>query len=154
MSGSLRPHGLYSPWTSPGQNTGVAGLSRLQGVFPTQGSNLALPHCRRILYQLSHQGSPGILEWGAEPVSSGSKLERKQAVCAFDSGAPLPASSPLAALGSSSCDPAGSAAFPCLLHLPGLQPRSVGAARFLTVGWPVGSTAASFSWGLNSVLNG
>ena len=58
MSDSLRPHGLYSPWNSPGQNTGVGSLSLLQGIFPTQGSNPGLPHCRRILYQLSHQGSP------------------------------------------------------------------------------------------------
>ena len=58
MSDSLRPHGLYSPWNSPGQNTGVGSLSLLQGIFPTQGSNPGLPHCRRILYWLSHQGSP------------------------------------------------------------------------------------------------
>ena len=51
MSDSLRSHGLYSPWTSPGQDAGV-------GIFPTQGSNPGLPHCRQILYQLSHQGSP------------------------------------------------------------------------------------------------
>ena len=43
-----------------------------RGVFPTQGSNPGLLHCRRILYQLSHQGSPRILEWVAFPFSSGS----------------------------------------------------------------------------------
>ena len=59
VSNSLRPHGLYSPWNSPGQNTGVGSLSLLQGIFPTQGSNLGLLHCRQILHQLSHQGSPG-----------------------------------------------------------------------------------------------
>ena len=58
MSNSLRPQGLYSPWNSPGQNTGVGSLSLLQGIFPTQGSNPGFPHCRRILYQLSHKGSP------------------------------------------------------------------------------------------------
>ena len=58
MSDSWRPHRLHSPWNSPGQNTGVGSLSLLQGIFPTQGSNPDLPHCRRILYQLSHQGSP------------------------------------------------------------------------------------------------
>ena len=52
------PHGLYSPWTSPVQSTGVGRRSLLQGIFPTQGSNLGLLHCRRILYQLSHRGSP------------------------------------------------------------------------------------------------
>ena len=46
------------PWNSPGQNTGVGSLSFLQGVFPTQGLNPGCPHCRRILYQLSHKGSP------------------------------------------------------------------------------------------------
>ena len=62
----MRPHGLYRPWNSPGQNTGVGSLSH-QGIFPTQGSNLGLPHCRQILYHLSHPGSPRILEWGACP---------------------------------------------------------------------------------------
>ena len=55
VSDSLQPHGLYSPWNSPGQNTGVGSLSLLQGIFPTQGSNSGLPHCPRILYQLSHK---------------------------------------------------------------------------------------------------
>ena len=68
---TLCPHGPYSPWNSPGQNTGVGSLSLLQGIFPTQGSNLGLPHCRRILYQLSHKGSPRILEWVAYPFSKG-----------------------------------------------------------------------------------
>ena len=54
-SDSLRPHGLYSPWNSPGQNTGVGSCSLLQGIFPTQGSNPGLLHCRWILYQLSYQ---------------------------------------------------------------------------------------------------
>ena len=40
-------------------------LSLLQGIFPTQVSNPGLPHCRQILYQLSHKGSPRILEWVA-----------------------------------------------------------------------------------------
>ena len=45
VSDSLRPHELYSPWTSPGQNTEVGTLSLLQGILPTQGSNPGLPHC-------------------------------------------------------------------------------------------------------------
>ena len=57
MSDSVRPRGLYNPWNSPGQNTGVSSLSLLQGIFPTQGSNQGLLHCRRFLYQLSFQGS-------------------------------------------------------------------------------------------------
>ena len=58
VSDSLRPHGLYSPRNSPGQNTAVGSLSLLQGIFTTQGSNLGLLHCRRILYQLSHREAP------------------------------------------------------------------------------------------------
>ena len=94
VSSSMGPHGLYSPWNSPGQNTGVGSLSLLQRIFPIQGSNpcvldslptephgkpkntavgslsllqqifpaqelnWGLLHCRQILYQLSHKGSP------------------------------------------------------------------------------------------------
>ena len=76
MSNSLWPHGLYSPWNSPGQNTGEGSLSLLQGIFPSQGSNPGLLHCRQILYQLSHKGSPRILEWVAYPSSSGSSWPR------------------------------------------------------------------------------
>ena len=54
---SLRLHGISSQWNSPGQNTGVGSLSLLQGIFPSQGSNPGLLHCKRILYQLSQQGS-------------------------------------------------------------------------------------------------
>ena len=60
---------------SPGQNIGVS-LSLLQGIFPTQGSNPGLPHCRQILYQLSHKGSPITLEWEAYPFSRGSSTPR------------------------------------------------------------------------------
>ena len=61
---TLRPHGLKSlPGSSvhgdsPGKNTGVGCHALLQGIVPTQGSNPGLPHCRRILHHLSHQGSP------------------------------------------------------------------------------------------------
>ena len=68
--------GLCSPWNSPGQNTGVGSHSLPQGIFPAQGSNPGLLHWRQILYQLSHQGSPKILEWVAYPFSSGSSLPR------------------------------------------------------------------------------
>ena len=78
VSNSLQTHGLYSPWNSPGQNTGVGSLFLLQGIFPTQGLNLGLPHCRWILYQLSHKTSPRILEWVAYPFSSGSSQPRNR----------------------------------------------------------------------------
>ena len=67
VSESLWPHGLYSPWNSPGQNTAEGSLFLLEGIFPTQGWNPGLPHCRQILYQLSHKASPRILEWVAYP---------------------------------------------------------------------------------------
>ena len=76
MSDSLLPHGLWPtrilcPWESPGKNTGVGCHALLQGIFPTQGSNPDLPHCRWILYHLSPQGSPRILEWLAYPFTRG-----------------------------------------------------------------------------------
>jgi len=78
MSDSLGPHGLYGSWNSPGQHTGVGSLSLLQGIFPTQGWNSGLPHCRQNLYQLSHKGSPRILEWVAYPFSRGSSWPRNE----------------------------------------------------------------------------
>ena len=56
----------------------MGSLSLLQGIFPTQGLNPGLPHCRRILYQLSHQDTPRILEWAAYPFSSGSSWPRNR----------------------------------------------------------------------------
>ena len=53
---TLHLHGLCSPWDSLGQSTGMGSLSHLQGNFPIQRWNPGLPHCRRILYQLSHKG--------------------------------------------------------------------------------------------------
>ena len=52
------PPGSSVHGDSPGKNTGVGCHALLQGIFPTQGSNPGLSHCRQILYQLSHQGSP------------------------------------------------------------------------------------------------
>ena len=66
----VTPWTIYSPWNSLGQNTGVDGLYLLQEIVPTQGSNPDLPHCRQIIYQLSHKGSPRILEWVAFLFSS------------------------------------------------------------------------------------
>ena len=47
----------YSLWNSPSQNTRVGSCSLLQWIFPTQGLNPGLSHCRQIIYQLSYQGS-------------------------------------------------------------------------------------------------
>ena len=63
MSDSLAPHWLYlgrfhCPWNSPGKNIGVGSHSLLHKIFLTQGSNPGLPHCRQILYPLSHRGNP------------------------------------------------------------------------------------------------
>ena len=66
------------PCNSPGQNTWVGRLSVLQRIFPTQGLNSGLPHSSQILYQLSQQGSPRILEWVAYPFSSRSSWPRNQ----------------------------------------------------------------------------
>ena len=68
----LQPHGLQLasllyPQNSSSKNTRLDSQSLLQGIFPNQRSNLSLPHCRRILYHLSHQGSPywTRTKWGA-----------------------------------------------------------------------------------------
>ena len=61
VSDSFRPHGLYPArllclWNSPGKkNTGVGSHFLFQRIFPTQGSNPGLLHCRQILYHLSHR---------------------------------------------------------------------------------------------------
>ena len=128
MSDSLQPHGLHSPWNSPGQNTGVSSLSLLQGIFliqewtmepesltlqadslaaeppgkpkntgvgsfsllqgifPIQGSNPGLSHYRRILYRLSHQGRPRILEWVTYPFSRGSSRPRNRSRVSYTAG--------------------------------------------------------------------
>ena len=65
-------------WDSSGNNTGMGCHALLQGIFPTQGSNPGLPHCRKILYHLSHQGSLRIQEWLAYPFSRGSSSPRNQ----------------------------------------------------------------------------
>ena len=76
MSNSLRPHRLYRSWNFLGQNTEMGSLSLLQKIFPTQVSNSGLRHWRRILYQLSHKGSPRTLEWVAHPFASRSSRPR------------------------------------------------------------------------------
>ena len=104
MSDSLRPHGLYSIWYSPGQNTGVGSFSLLQGIFPTQGSNLGLllwpsgsllltppvvriesespwvtsDFCDPMDYTVYGILQARILEWVAFPFSSGSSQPRDQ----------------------------------------------------------------------------
>ena len=71
--------------------TGVGCHALLQGIFPTQGLNPGLLHCRWILYHLSHQGSPRLLEWVAYPFSCGSSQPRKSPALQVDS---LPAELP------------------------------------------------------------
>ena len=61
---------------SAGKNTGVGCHALLQGIFPTQGSNPGLLHCRQTVYHLNHQGSPRILQWVAYPFSRGSPQPR------------------------------------------------------------------------------
>ena len=79
VSHSFQSRGRYISWNSPGQNPGVGSLSLLQGIFPTQGSNPGLPHCRRILYQLSHQGSQ--VKWFGIPISK--NFPQFAVICSF-----------------------------------------------------------------------
>ena len=72
------PPGSSVHGDSPGKNTGSGLPSLLQGIFPTQGSNRGLLHCRWILYCLSHQRNPRILEWVVYPFSRGTSRSRNQ----------------------------------------------------------------------------
>ena len=73
---SLWPHGLYSQWDSPGQNTGVGSRSLLQGIFSTQGLNPESPALQVDSLPASHKGSSRILEWVVYPFSSRSSQPR------------------------------------------------------------------------------
>ena len=66
---ALWPTRLLRPWGFSSKNARVGCHAFIQEIFPTQGSNPGLPHCRQILYHLSHQGSPRMLEWVAYPFS-------------------------------------------------------------------------------------
>ena len=90
----LQPARLLCPWDSPGKNTGVGCHALLQGIFPTQRSNPGLPHCGRIFYQLSHQGSPRILGWVAFPFSRGPSPPRNRAGVSCIAADSLPAEIP------------------------------------------------------------
>ena len=88
MAKSLQSRGPYParllcPWDSPGKNTGVGCHALLQGIFPTQGLNPGLLHYRQILYHLSHQENPSILEWVAYSFTKGSSRpwSRTQVSC-------------------------------------------------------------------------
>ena len=71
------PPGSSVHGDSPGKNTGMGCHALLQGIFPTQGLNPGLPHCRQILYHLSHWGSPRILEWVAYSLPRGNFLTQE-----------------------------------------------------------------------------
>ena len=71
----IKPARLLCSWNSLGKNTGVGCCFLLQGTFLTQGSNLGLLYRRRILYHLSHQGSPTPLSLEHTPV-----LNRKETI--------------------------------------------------------------------------
>ena len=71
------PPGSSVHGDSPGKNTGIGCHALLQGIFPTQGSNPGLPHCRQILYHLSHQENLRILVWVGYLFSRGSSQPRK-----------------------------------------------------------------------------
>ena len=80
------PPGYSNHGDSPGKNTGAGCHALLQGIFPTQGLNPGLPHCRWILYYLSHQGSPRILEWVAYPFNRRSSRPRNPTGVSYIAG--------------------------------------------------------------------
>ena len=58
LTRGLWPSRLLCPWDSPGKSTGVGCHALLQGIFPSQGSNPYLPHCRQILYCWAPREAP------------------------------------------------------------------------------------------------
>ena len=89
-SHGLWPTRLLCPWNSPGKNTGAGCHFLLQGIFPTQRLNPRLPHCRQILYHLSHwkvvtepRKTPGLLASRGEEFNSGpeKRLDRSELLC-------------------------------------------------------------------------
>ena len=80
------PPGSSTCGDSPGKNTGVGRHVLLQGIFQTQGLNPGLPHCRQILYCLSHQESPWILECVAYFFSRGSSRPRNWTKVSYITG--------------------------------------------------------------------
>ena len=125
---------------SPGKNTGVGCHVLLQGIFPTQGSNPGLPHCRWILHCLSHQGSLRIWEWVAYRFSRGTSQLRNQTRISYNAGgfstswATTEAQSEVIQLCLTLCDP-----MDC--SLPGSSVHGIFQARILEWG------AISFSGG-------
>ena len=77
---------LSSSVDSPDNNTGVDSQALLQGIFPTQGLNSGLPHCRQILYHLSHQGSPYI--YTAAAAAAAKSLQSCPTLCDPIDGSP------------------------------------------------------------------
>ena len=82
VSYSLRPQGLQPtrllcPWDFPGKSTGVGCYSLLLGIFPTQGSNSGIPHCKQTLYRLSRQGIEFLVQWSS---SSGAYWKHLESV--------------------------------------------------------------------------
>ena len=78
VSDSLQPSGLYSPWNSPIQNTGMCSLLLLQGIFPTQGLNLGLPHFIAGRFFTGWATREAQEHWSRSPISSRSSRPRNQ----------------------------------------------------------------------------
>ena len=78
VSDSLRPHGLYSPWNSPGQNTGVGSLSLLQRILPNPGIEPSSPTLLVDWLPAEPPRKPKNLEWVTHPFFSGSSQSRKR----------------------------------------------------------------------------
>ena len=79
VSDSLWPHGLYSPWNSPDQNTGVGSHSLLQSIFPNAGIEPRSPALQADSLPTEPPGGrPRILEWVAYPFFSGSSQSRNR----------------------------------------------------------------------------
>ena len=80
------PPGFSVHGNSPGKNIGVGCHAFLQEIFPTQGFNPGLLHCKWVLYHLIHQGNPRILDWIPDPFSRVSSQPRNQTRVSYIAG--------------------------------------------------------------------
>ena len=138
------PPGSSVQGDSPGKNTGVGCHALLQGIFPTQGSNPGLLHCRQILYSLSQSRSPWILEWVAYPFSRESSWPRNRTGVSCIAGDSLPAELPAAAAAAKSLQSCPTLCNPIDSSPPGSPIPGILQARILE--WVAISFSNAWKW--------
>ena len=142
------PPGSSVHGDSPSKNTRVGCHALLQGILPTQGSNPGLPNCRWILYHLSYQGSPRILEWVDYPFSRESSQPRNWTRVSLLQADSLPAAAAAKLL--QLCQTLSD---PMVCSLPGSSVHGIFQARVLEWGAIAFSTIAELQRNVSQNYN-